>query len=110
MFEQGEFLSRQFNIFAAAGNAHIVKIDRHLIVFVTRARISFASAKNGTDACNDLLYRERFDDVIVGSGFESGDLVAFGGLSRQHYYWHLFNDGFAADASAHFDAAHTRKH
>src|SRR5690606_4846156 len=84
MFEQREFLTRKFNIFAAARNAHIVEIDDHTFVLVTRARVLFGAVKKRADSRDGLYLRKRFDDVIGRASFEPRYLVGFGSLCRQH--------------------------
>src|SRR5580700_11637303 len=63
-------------------------------------------AERGANAGEELFNAERFGDVIVGSGIEGDDLVAFRAANRQHNDWSVRD---ASDFATGLNATHTGK-
>src|SRR5207247_2511905 len=83
--------ARQRDEAVAAAAFHSVAIERdvHEAEHAARFRAVVAATPKGSDAREQLVESERFDEIIVGAGVETFDAIADGGARREHEYGHL---------------------
>ena len=91
---------------AAWGHArvhgHVADLERLV------AQLAAAAAQQGAHAGDQLVERERLDQVVVGAGVEAGDAVGDGVARREHQHRHA--GARRAQPLAHLDAVDARHH
>src|SRR5215467_14010677 len=87
MLQEAEFLGGEWDIFAL--NRHFVSGQVHcqfpvLINCLALLPTPVQSSEKGLDACHKGFRAERLGDIVIGTQFESDDLVGFLCLGREH--------------------------
>lgn len=105
--EHVEFFWSQINTLPPQLHPSALEIYGHVWQFDPRgAFVRLKPSAGSADASKELSDRKRFDDVIIGSGVEGGNLVAFGISDGEH------DDGSgkqSAHPATNFDSVHVRK-
>ena len=109
--EQAEFGGAEVDFLTRAADAVGDAVDDN--VAVVEAVVGQAgpdAAQDGADAGDQLGHREGLGHIVVGTGVEAADTVAFLAARRQHDDRHVAGLGLAANAPADLDSREFGQH